>query len=328
MVVLGIETSCDETSVALVDDRAILANIISTQQIHEKYGGVVPEFASRAHLRQLSAILRAALQESGMSLPEVDALAVTYGPGLAGSLLVGLCFCKGLAISLRKPWIGVNHLEGHIMANATEVDYPHIGLLASGGHTMLIRVDEPLRHKVVGRTIDDAAGEAFDKVAKVLGLGYPGGPAIERIAAAGNPTAIRFPRALRESDNLDFSFSGLKTAVLYHAQSVAPSRAAAEIPHIAASFQQAVIDALWEKSLRALSRFQVRSLVLAGGVMRNSTLRRTFEARCNENGLRLTMPSPELCTDNAAMIARAGLLRLKNGERSDLALDVAPNLKL
>ena len=331
MRVLGIETSCDETSAAIVDENGILANIVATQRIHESFGGVVPEFASRAHMRQLPGIIRLALQQSGIMLSGIDALAVTYGPGLAGSLLVGLSLCKGLALTLNKPYVGINHIEGHILATTAQIktiEFPHICLVASGGHTLLVLVREPLRYEIVGRTIDDAAGEAFDKVAKVLGLGYPGGPAIERSAVSGNAKAIAFPRALLESGNLNFSFSGLKTAVLYYALSLAPAEGSAHLPDIAASFQQAVIDALFMKSQRALQAFDCRTLVLAGGVMRNKALRETFSSRCQKSGIELAIPAPELCTDNAAMIAQAGLLHLMAGERSDFSLDVAPNLSL
>ncbi len=331
MRILGIETSCDETSAAVIEDARILSNIIATQKIHELYGGVVPEFASRAHMRQLSGIIRVALEQSHTSLEQIDGLAVTYGPGLAGSLLVGLMVCKALALSLNKPWIGVNHIEGHILATAAEkadIRYPYISLVASGGHTLLVLVKEPLHYQIVGRTIDDAAGEAFDKVAKVLGLGYPGGPVIERAAGAGNPDAIAFPRALRESGNLDFSFSGLKTAVLYYSQSLPPEVAGVQLADIAASFQKAVIDVLFSKSLAALEKFKAESLVLAGGVMRNRPLRDYFTGQCQKHGIQLAIPAPELCTDNAAMIAHTGYLHLLHGERSDFTLDVAPNLSL
>ena len=331
MLILGIETSCDETSAAVVDEASILSNIIATQKVHEKYGGVVPEFASRAHIKQLLPIIGAALAESGVTFEKLDGLAVTHGPGLAGSLLVGLSVCKGLSISLGLPWIGVNHLEGHILATAAdqpEQTYPFISLVVSGGHTMLVYVQQPLHYKVVGRTIDDAAGEAFDKVAKILGLGYPGGPRIEKAAQDGRPDKIKFPRALLDRDNLDFSFSGLKTAVLYYIQAQNPDKAKEQIPDIAASFQQAVIDVLVEKSFRALSKYRCTRLVLAGGVARNIPLRETFAEKCRHSGIDLAIPSPELCTDNAAMIARVGHFRLQQGEHSDFSLDAYPNLSL
>ena len=328
MITLGIETSCDETSAALAQNRRILSNIIATQKVHEQYGGVVPEFASRAHMKQLLGILRVALQEADKTLQEVDAIAVTCGPGLAGSLLVGVSVAKGLAYSLNIPYIGINHIEGHLLATEEELEFPYLALVASGGHTLLVLVEASLRYRIVGRTIDDAAGEAFDKVAKLLGLGYPGGPQVEKTARLGKSRAIPFPRALMEEGNLNFSFSGLKTAVLYHAQSLTSEQRTAALPDITASFQQAVIDVLIEKSKRALQRFQCRTLVLAGGVVRNSALREQFAAFCLKENFTLVVPAPELCTDNAGMIARAGYVHLMNGERSDFGLDVAPNLSL
>ncbi|MBN1541066.1 tRNA (adenosine(37)-N6)-threonylcarbamoyltransferase complex transferase subunit TsaD [candidate division KSB1 bacterium] len=331
MIVLGIETSCDETSAAVVDDSRLLSNIIATQSIHEAYGGVVPEFASRAHLRNLLPVIRYALEQAGIGLPEVQGCAVTYGPGLAGSLLVGLGVCKGLALSLGIPWIGINHLEGHIVAPAADgvhPAYPHISLIVSGGHTLLVWVEKPLVYHIVGRSIDDAAGEAFDKVAKVLGLGYPGGPAVQKAAEGGDPLAIDFPRALLDRDSLDFSFSGLKTAVLYYAQSQGAEKTREQTADIASSFQQAVIDILAHKAFAALKKFDCHTLIVAGGVARNLALRRRFDRDCQEQGITLHIPPLELCTDNAGMIARAGLMRLSRGERSNFDLDCVPNLAL
>ncbi len=331
MLILAIETSCDETSAAVLDDSGILSNIIATQAIHDEYGGVVPEFASRAHVRQLLPIIEQALLHAGQTFANVDALAVTYGPGLAGSLLVGVCVCKGIALSLKLPWIGVNHIEGHIWAASAEQQihkYPFIGLVVSGGHSLLVLVEEPLKYRIIGRTIDDAAGEAFDKVAKVLDLGYPGGPAVEKTASLGNENAIAFPLALMEKNNLDFSFSGLKTAVLYYVKSLPKEKRNNYIPDIAASFQRAVVNVLVEKAFRALAAYDCTSLVLAGGVVRNSALRRQFENRCNMESIDLSIPSPELCTDNAAMIGKVGLMRLQRGEYSNFELDIAPNLSL
>jgi N6-L-threonylcarbamoyladenine synthase len=328
MNILAIETSCDETSAAVSENRRILSNIIATQKIHEQYGGVVPEFASRSHLQQLMTIIRAALRQADRRIEEMDAIAVTYGPGLAGSLLVGLCAAKGLALTLRKPLIGVNHIEGHLLATEEELPYPYIGLVASGGHTLLILVKGPLQYEIIGRTIDDAAGEAFDKTAKLLGLGYPGGPNIEAQARRHTGPVIAFPRALAEEGNLNFSFSGLKTAVLYHSRTLPPADLPAAIPAIAAGFQQAVIDVLIRKSLAALQRSQSRTLVLAGGVIRNNTLREQFIGRCRAQNITLVIPDHELCTDNAGMIARAGYLHLFHGRQSSLDLDVAPNLSL
>jgi len=331
MNVLGIETSCDETSAAIVDDDSILSNIIATQKVHQQYGGVVPEFASRAHIKQLPIIIKEALQQAKVTYDNIDGLAVTYGPGLAGSLLVGLSLCKGLALNLNIPWIGINHIEGHILATAANnpyQEYPYISLVASGGHTLLVYIKEPLHYQIIGRTIDDAAGEAFDKVAKILGLGYPGGPAIEKTARQGKNDKLNFPRALMEKNNLNFSFSGLKTAVLYYVQSINRDEAQKQIPDIAASFQKAVIDVLLAKSFRALDMYKCHRLVLAGGVVRNSALRSCFEEQCAHKGVKLSVPEPEMCTDNAAMIARAGHIRFQRGQHSGFDLDVVPNLSL
>jgi N6-L-threonylcarbamoyladenine synthase len=331
MIVLGIETSCDETSAAVVNDEKILSNIITTQAIHEEYGGVVPEFASRAHVKQLTPIIHMALKKADVQLADIHGIAVTYGPGLAGSLLVGLGVAKGLSLSLNIPYIGVNHIEGHILAVAgdtPDIEYPFVTLVASGGHSILIYVKAPFFYEILGQTIDDAAGEAFDKVAKILGLGYPGGPVIEKAAQTGENAAIDFPRALMERDNLDFSFSGVKTAVLYYVQKQKQQNKDFSIADVAASFQKAVVDALVEKTFRALARTQCNNLVLAGGVVRNTALRTAFEQRCKVELFSLKMPPPLLCTDNAGMIARAGFMRLQRGERSEYSLDAAPNLSL
>ncbi len=331
MLILGIETSCDETSAALVDGTRIKSNIIATQMVHQEYGGVVPEFASRAHIRQLLPIMDKALETAGEPLSRIQGIAVTAGPGLAGSLLIGLCVAKSLALQLDVPYVGVNHIEGHILASTLDgppTVYPHICLVVSGGHTLLVKVQKPMEYEIIGQTIDDAAGEAFDKVAKMLGLGFPGGPAVEKMARQGDCAGIRFPRALLEKNNLNFSFSGLKTAVLYHVKSLKKPPSTPQIADIAASFQQAVLDVLVEKSKMALDIFQCRTLVLAGGVIRNSMLREQFKNTAKQLDIQLYVPAPQLCTDNAAMIARAGHLHLENGERSSFDLDVNPNLAL
>jgi len=331
MIVLGIETSCDETSAALVDGASVLSNIVATQTVHQEYGGVVPEFASRAHIRQLLPVIRLALGKAGRSWSDIQGLAVTHGPGLAGSLLIGLSTCKGLALALDLPWIGINHLEGHLMAvsaSRAAPEYPHIALLVSGGHTLLVLAEAPLSYRIIGRTLDDAAGEAFDKVAKTLGLGYPGGPAIERSASAGRDQAVSFPRALLKGDDLNFSFSGLKTAVLYHVRSRPPHQVENEIADISASFQRAVVDVLVAKSIRALEKHDIRVLLLAGGVARNTALRKALADKCQRSGIDFFVPPAELCTDNAAMIARAGYERLIRGQRSNHDLDAAPDLSL
>lgn len=329
MYVLGIETSCDETSAAIADEKSVISNIISTQAIHEEYGGVVPEFASRAHIKQLIPIIKMAMSTAQLTFEDLDGLAVTYGPGLAGSLLVGLCVTKSLSLSLDIPYIGINHIEGHIAAvdaHSDQAEYPFIALVASGGHTLLVYVEKELTYKIIGQTIDDASGEAFDKVAKVLGLGYPGGPIIEKMAKNGNEHAIQFPRALMEKYNLNFSFSGLKTSVLYYVQAQKREKQKINVEDVAASFQAAVVDVLVKKAFRAMKIYKCTNLVLAGGVIRNNRLRKTFEKKCKQNDINLKIPSPELCTDNAAMIARAGLRRLRRGEKSLLNLEVAPNL--
>jgi N6-L-threonylcarbamoyladenine synthase len=331
MLTLGIETSCDETSAAVVNDTNVLSNIVATQTVHEQYGGVVPEFASRAHIRQLLPIMRMALDQAGVSFASIDGIAVTRGPGLAGSLLVGVCIAKGMSLSMKIPLIGINHIEGHIAAAAADdphFDYPFIAMVASGGHSLLVHIEQPFSYHIIGQTIDDAAGEAFDKVAKVLALGYPGGPAVERAARQGTASAVEFPRALMEKENLNFSFSGLKTSVLYHVRSLQQQNKPIPIADIAAGFQQAIIDVLVEKTFRALDLHRCRHLVLAGGVIRNSALRSAFESTCAARGIQVRIPAPLLCTDNAGMIARAGHFRLAAGQSSGLDLDVAPNLRL
>lgn len=326
MLVLGIETSCDETSAAVVNDQELLSNITTTQPIHQEYGGVVPEFASRAHMKQLLPIIKMALNQAQIRLDQIEGIAVTHGPGLAGALLVGLCTAKGLAASLNLPFIGVNHLEGHILANAVkqQLSFPFIALVASGGHTLLIHVEKPFNYHICGQTIDDAAGEAFDKVAKILNLGYPGGPHIEKTAHTGDPGRFAFPRALMDPENLDFSFSGLKTAVLYHMHKHPDSSKS----DVAAAFQKAVVDVLLQKTLWAKDIFKCKNIVLAGGVIRNHALRHAFKQASQEHRFNLILPDPDLCTDNAAMIARAGHMRLTSGYHSSLDLDVMPNLSL
>ena len=331
MLILGIETSCDETSAAIVDDRNILSNIIATQAVHQNFGGVVPEFASRAHIQLLNPIIQKALKNATTTIDEINAIAVTYGPGLAGSLLVGLGVAKGLSLRYDIPFIGVNHLEGHILAifaDQQNITYPFLCLVASGGHTLLIHSSKPLNYEIIGQTIDDAAGEAFDKVAKILQLGYPGGPAIEKTALSGNQKAIKFPIGLEKKGTLNFSFSGLKTAVLYYAQSLEKNELVSQIPDIAASFQTAVIESLLSKSKKAIKLHNCRTFVLAGGVARNKALRLRFQSAMEKLNVDFYVPDPELCTDNAAMIARAGHIRLERGQNSSLELDVIPNLSL
>jgi N6-L-threonylcarbamoyladenine synthase len=331
--VLGIETSCDETAVAVVEDgRSILSNLISSQaHLHDRFGGVVPEVASRAHLENINPLLTMALAEAGIWFADIDAVAVTVGPGLAGALLVGLAAAKSVAVALDVPFIGVNHMEGHIYANVIEhgpVGEPHVAFLVSGGHTMLVHVPEPHVYELLGQTLDDAAGEAFDKVARFLGLGYPGGPALDALARSGRRDAIPFPRALAERGSYDFSLSGLKTAVVRH---VKAERAAARQPNVAdvaASFQEAVVEVQVDKTVSAALAKGVRKVLLGGGVVANSRLRELMSEGAAAHDLDLLIPSPELCTDNAAMVAAAGYYRLARGERTDLEVGASPSLPL
>ncbi len=331
MLILGIETSCDETGIALVSNgNEILANEVASQiPLHARFGGVVPEIASRAHLRVITSMFRSALSKAACSLGDVDAIAVTVGPGLVGSLLVGISFAKSLAYVRHKPLVPVHHLEGHICANIltnSRLAFPFVALVASGGHTDLIECRGPLEYRILGRTRDDAAGEAFDKVAKMLGLGYPGGPAIERVAAEGDPKAFDFPRPMLAAPGFDFSFSGLKTAVLYGFNELKQDPTVREkVPDIAASFQAAVADVLAEKSRRAVLETGLSRLALAGGVMANAFIKETIRERV---GCETFVPPAELCLDNGAMIASAGYYRYLAGHVADMTLNGDPNLTL
>ena len=334
MLILGVESSCDETAAAVLQDgRIIRANIISSQvEVHRPYGGVVPELASRHHIRNITVVISRALAEASVSLGDLDGVAVTRGPGLVGALLVGIQAAKAMAYAAGLPLIGVNHLEGHLMApglvdgGALPPDR-HVALLVSGGHTALIMVERFGAYRLLGASRDDAAGEAFDKVAKLLGLGYPGGPIIEQLAKTGDPAAIRFPRALPGKDELDFSFSGLKTAVANHVRRHG-APAGEDVNHLCASFQQAVCDVLVRKACRAVRNERARALVAGGGVLANGAVRQALERAAADAGFDLFVPPVALCTDNAAMIAAAGSRRLAMGQRSLLDLNAEPRLRL
>jgi N6-L-threonylcarbamoyladenine synthase len=332
MIVLGIETSCDETAAAVLDGgRKILSSIVASQDdIHGSFGGVVPELASRRHTEVIVPVITRALDVAGIGLRDVDGIAVTQGPGLVGSLLVGCSMAKGMAYALGTPLVGVNHLEGHIYAaflDERPPEYPFVALVVSGGHTALYVARDRARYERIGQTRDDAAGEAFDKVAKLLGLGYPGGPVIERVAAAGDARAVRFSIAQMSDGAPDFSFSGIKTAVSLHvkrAGSLGPS----QVADVAASFQATVVRTLVRKTVRAALRLGIRRLVLTGGVAANGPLRSAFQHECDERGWALHVPSRRLCTDNAAMIAAAGHDRLEAGERAPLVMNAEADLAL
>lgn len=332
-IILAIETSCDETAVAVLSQgRELLSNLVSSQiNIHQPFGGVVPEIASRQHLEQVNRLIDLSLKEAGVVFQELDAVAVTYGPGLVGALLVGVSTAKALSYSLKLPLVGVNHIEGHIYANwlnHEQIEFPLVCLIVSGGHTALVQMDDHGKYQLLGQTQDDAVGEAYDKVARVLGLGYPGGPVLDRLARQGDPKAVALPRAWLGQDNYNFSFSGLKTAVLNYLNRAHLKGEAVNQADLAAGFQDSVVEVLVEKTIGAASKKGLKTVLLAGGVAANSSLRERLEARCNELGLRLLYPTLDFCTDNAAMIACAGYHRYRMGYRSDYYLNAVPNLKL
>ncbi len=329
MLILGIETSCDETAAAVVaDGRRILANVVATQfELHAQYGGVVPELAARRHLENILPVIQAALDQAGVSLRDIDGFAVTQRPGLIGALVIGMAVAKALAFTLQKPLVGVHHLKAHILAafltDTPPPAFPFVALVVSGGHTNLYQVRSFQDMELLGRSRDDAAGEAFDKIAKLMGLGYPGGAAIEALAARGNPGAFALPRPRIPKEPLTFSFSGLKTAVVYQLKKQPEIlQDAAAQADLAASFQEAVVDSLVSRAMLALKLTQNRRLVLSGGVAANGRLRQVLAAQAQTAGLELFLPPPSLCTDNAAMVAALGYHLLKAGDRLDLAADV------
>ena len=331
--ILAIESSCDETAAAVVrNGREVLSNVIYSQiDLHTLYGGVVPEIASRKHIDKINQVVEKAIADSGMELKDMDAVAVTYGPGLVGPLLVGVSFAKALAYGANLPIIGVHHIEGHICANYIankELEPPFMCLIVSGGHTHLVKVADYGKYEILGKTEDDAAGEAFDKVARAIGLGYPGGPKIDKVSKSGNPEAIKFPRAKVGGSEYDFSFSGLKSAVLNYLNTASMNNETIVTEDVAASFQQAVIDVLVGHSMEALNQYGFKKFAIAGGVASNSGLREAFEKACAERDIEFFLPPPILCTDNAAMIGSAAYFEYISGVRHGLDLNAVPNLKL
>jgi N6-L-threonylcarbamoyladenine synthase len=331
--ILGIETSCDETSAAVVKNgREILSNVIASQvDWHQKFGGVVPEIASRKHLELINPVLKEAIDTAGIAWSDLDGIAVTYGPGLVGGLLVGLSAAKALALALQIPLIPVNHLAGHVYANfltGMEIEPPVVCLTVSGGHTDLLYFAELNKYEILGRTRDDAAGEAFDKIARVLQLGYPGGPKIEQTAREGNEYAISLPRPLLDQPHYDFSFSGLKTAVLNYINQQEQKGETIHVPDLAASFQRAIIDILTARIIKAVKEKRVKRVILSGGVAANGRFREILQAELDVMGVGLSFPPPILCTDNGAMIGSVGYFLLQRGITADMELNAIPNLRL
>ena len=333
VAILAIESSCDETAAAVVrNGRDVLSNVISSQiAIHTLYGGVVPEIASRKHMEKINQVIEQALSDADMKLNDVDAIGVTYGPGLVGALLVGVSAAKAISFASGKPLVGVHHIEGHISANYIEnkeLEPPFVCLVVSGGHTHIVIVNDYGKYEVIGRTRDDAAGEAFDKVARAIGLGYPGGPKVDKIAKEGNPHAIEFPRAVIDDAPYDFSFSGLKSAVLNYINSCKMKDIPVNTADVAASFQQAVTDMLVSRAIKAVKENGMDKLAIAGGVASNSAIRAALIEQCDKNNIRFFSPPPGLCTDNAAMIGAAAYYEYMDGVRSGWDLNAVPGLKL
>lgn len=333
VLILAIESSCDETAAAVVKNgRTVLSNIINSQiDIHTLYGGVVPEIASRKHIENINPVINMALKEANVTLDDITAIAVTYGPGLVGALLVGVAEAKAIAFAKNKPLVGVHHIEGHISANYIEhpeLEPPFAALVVSGGHTHLVIVKDYGEYEIIGRTRDDAAGEAFDKVARAVGLGYPGGPKVDKLAKEGNPDAIAFPRAHVDGSEYDFSFSGIKSAVLNYINSCEMKGEEINRADLVASFQKAVVDALVSRAMHAVKEYNMDTLAIAGGVASNSALRAALQKECDKTGVKFYSPSPIFCTDNAAMIGAAAYYEYKKGVRHGWDLNAVPNLKL
>ncbi len=333
VLILGIESSCDETAAAVVrSGREVLSDIVNSQiDIHKRYGGVVPEIASRCHIEAVNSVIDEALEKAGVTFGDIDAVAVTYGPGLVGALLVGVSTAKALAYALKKPLVNVNHIKGHICANYAahpELKPPFTCLVASGGHSHIVYAKDYINYEIMGMTRDDAAGEAFDKIARVLGLGYPGGPKIDALAKEGDPHAVEFPRVRMDGKSLDFSFSGVKTAVINHIHKLDQKHEEYNKADIAASFQNAVTDALCEHTIEAALHKNSETIVLAGGVASNSALRSKMTAEAGKRGIAVLYPPPRLCTDNAAMIAAAGYFEYISGTRADMRLNADPSLPI
>ena len=333
ILVLGIESSCDETAAAVVKNgREVLSNVISSQiELHKLFGGVVPEIASRKHIEKINQVIEEALEEAKVTLEDIDVIAVTYGPGLVGALLVGVAEAKAISYATKKPLVGVHHIEGHVSANYIEnkeLEPPFLCLIVSGGHTHLVVVNDYGEYEIIGRTRDDAAGEAFDKVARAIGLGYPGGPKIDKLAKEGNKNAIAFPRAKVAENEYDFSFSGVKSAVLNYINGCNMKGEEVNRADVAASFQESVVDVLVTRTVEAAKSYGFKNVALAGGVASNSALREGMENACKANGLKLHYPSPIYCTDNGAMIGVAGYYEYIKGTRHGLDLNAVPNLKI
>ena len=331
MIVLGIESSCDETSASIVKENKIISNVIYSQEIHSKFGGVVPEIASREHQKNITFVVDKAIKEASIDISMIDGIAVTYGAGLKGALLVGINFAKGMSIALNIPYIGINHLEGHLFSNIMDnsnLSYPFISLVVSGGHTQIWKVNSIGNYTLLANTVDDAAGEAFDKGARLLGLGYPGGPEIQRVSKGGNPDFINFPRPSVKKNKFNFSFSGLKTALMYKIKNMDETYKMENIHNIASSYQEAIVDTLLDRIKKISNVEKINNISIAGGVAANARFRYKADQLSSKMNLKIYFPDMKLCTDNAGMIAMAGYEKLSNNVFSDFDLEAKPNLSL